>query len=287
MDMKTPFVTVLIPASNAEATIRRAVDSALAQTYSDLEIVVVDDGSRDRTSELVYSYSSEKVRLRCLACHGGVSAAMNEGIAVARGELIAFLDADDEWLPDKLAKQLAVLTKYPETVMVSCGCRFVDAKGNLLREFGIPPPNLVEKEIWPQLLAESIISKPCVVARTATLHAVGPFDSSLAIAEDQDMWIRMALAGPVKFVPEFLTIVHDTANSVTKVYADKMDRYVLPMIKRHLHQQRDRLSNRAVRKILGERYAAVGRNLYQAGSLVRGTALIAQAVCMGHEVREN
>jgi glycosyltransferase involved in cell wall biosynthesis len=287
MDMTAPLVTVLIPAFNAEATIRRAVDSALAQTYGDFEILVVDDGSRDMTSELVAAYGSEKIRLLRLACNGGESTAMNEGIAVARGQLIAFLDADDEWLPDKLAKQVAVLSRNPDAVMVSCGCRFVNAQGNVIREFGMPPPNLDKNEVWQNLLAGSFIAKPCVVARATALRSVGPFDPSLAIAADQDMWIRLAIRGPVEFVAEFLTTVHDTASSLTKVYADKIDRYVLPMIKRHVHQQRDRLPNRAVRNILGERYAAVGRNLYRTGSLVRGTSLITRAAGMGHDVREN
>jgi GT2 family glycosyltransferase len=263
------------------------VDSALAQTYDDFEILVVDDGSRDMTSELVSAYSSEKIRLLSLAFNGGESTAMNEGIAVARGQLIAFLDADDEWLPDKLAKQIAVLSENPDAVMVSCGCRFVDTQGNVLREFGMPPPNLDKNQAWQQLLAGSFIAKPCVVARTTALRSVGSFDTSLLIGADQDMWIRLAMMGPVEFVAEFLTIVHDTASSLTKVYANKIDRYVLPMIKRHIHQQRDKLPSHTVRSILGERYTAVGRILYKKGSLIRGTALITHAVGMGHDVWAN
>ena len=206
------------------------MDSVIAQTYRNYEIVVVDDGSRDATADIVAVHYGDQVRLLCLPCNQGVSTAMNQGIADARGELIAFLDADDEWLPDKLARQIEVLESDPSAVMVSCGCRFLDTRGNIFRHFGMPPPGLDKYEVWRLLLARSFIAKPCVVARLTALRDVGPFDTSLAIAEDQDMWIRLAMMGPVDFVPEFLTTVHDTAGSLTKVLAERADKYVLPMI---------------------------------------------------------
>jgi hypothetical protein len=119
------------------------------------------------------------------------------------------------------------------------------------------------------------------------LRAVGPFDTALAVAADQDMWIRLSMTGEVEFVHEFLTTVHDTAGSLTKVYADKVDRFVLPMIRRHIDEQRHRLTDEQVKEILGARFTSVGRNLYLAGSLVRGTALILRSVSLGHHVREN
>src|SRR5262249_39357728 len=140
--MTAPRVTVLIPAYNASSTIERAVDSVLAQTYSDYEIIVVDDGSRDATADIVASRYGDRVRLLCLTRNQGESAAMNHGIDAAEGELIAFLDADDEWLPDKLSKQVDALNRNPDAVMVSCACRFLDVNGNVFREFGIPPPGI-------------------------------------------------------------------------------------------------------------------------------------------------
>ena len=120
--MTKPFVTVLIPAYNAAETIQRAVDSALAQTYRNYEVVVVDDGSRDTTADIVTTLYGDRVRLLCLTSNQGESAAMNEGIAAAEGELIAFLDADDEWLPDKLARQVEALALNPDAVMAASGC---------------------------------------------------------------------------------------------------------------------------------------------------------------------
>jgi glycosyltransferase involved in cell wall biosynthesis len=287
MAMTSPFVTSLIPAFNAAATIRRAIDSALGQTYQNLEVVVVDDGSRDTTSEIVGSYARDDVRLIRLSSNQGASGAVNEGIAAAKGEFIAFLDADDEWLPTKLAKQIAALQSNPRAVMATCGCRFVDGDGNVFREFGMPPPGIDKSEVWRSLLAATFIAKPCVVARTAALRAVGPFDIDLPVAEDQNMWIRLSMTGEVEFVPEYLTLVHDAPRSLTKVYADKVDKYVLPMIRRHISQQDARLSSEQVKAILGARYTSVGRNLYMTGSLVRGTALILRAMLLGDHVWEN
>ena len=287
MDMTSPLVTALIPAYNAEATIERAVDSVLAQTYRNIEIVVVDDGSRDATAEIVAAYDSPAIRLLRLAHNRGESGAMNEGIAEAKGEFIAFLDADDEWLPTKLDTQIRALQANPAAVMATCACRFYDAQGNMFREWGIPPPDLRKTEVWRALLVATFIAKPCVVARKEALLAVGPFDTALAIAADQDMWIRLSMTGEVEFVREFLTTVHDTAGSLTKVYADKVDKFVLPMILRHIDEQRHRLTDGQVNEILGTRFASVGRNLYLAGSLARGTALILRSVGLGHHVREN
>ncbi len=171
--MGIPIVSVVIPAFNAAATIGRAVDLVLAQTYRNYEIIVIDDGSRDATADIVASHYGDRVRLLCLARNQGESAAMNHGIAAAEGELIAFLDADDEWLPDKLAKQVDALNRSPDAVMVSCACRFLDVRGDVFREFGMPPKGIDKNEVWRLLLAGSFIAKPCVVVRAAAFRKVG------------------------------------------------------------------------------------------------------------------
>src|SRR6266568_3383608 len=137
-----PLVTVIIPAYNAVATVARALDSALAQTYRPIEVIVIDDGSKDATSKIVASYRDERIRLLRLPRNQGESGAMNEGIASARGEYIAFLDADDEWLPTKLARQVPVLRENPKAAMVNCGCNRVDQSGDVTPDWGTPPPGL-------------------------------------------------------------------------------------------------------------------------------------------------
>jgi len=282
-----PFVTVLIPAYNASGTIRRAIDSALAQDYAPMEIVVVDDGSRDTTADVVAEYRLDNLHLHRLPKNLGESGAMNHGIAHAKGELIAFLDADDEWRPTKLHKQVALLQANPRATMATCGCVFIDGAGRLLQEFGMPPEGYGKADIWRSLLMATCIAKPNVVARTAALREVGPFDLSLLVAADQDMWIRLAMLGELEFVPEYLTVSYDTVGSLTKVHAQRMHRYVLPMIRRHMQARAADLSAQEVRTILRERYTTIGRNLYTRGSPWRGAAMLLRAIACGGHVQQN
>jgi glycosyltransferase involved in cell wall biosynthesis len=276
-----PFVTVLIPAYNAEATIERALDSVSAQNYRSFEIVVVDDGSRDRTSEVVAGYGREEIRLLRLARNRGEGGVLNEGIAIAKGEYIAFLDADDEWLPGKLAKQIRLLEANPKATMATCGCLFADACGTIVEEFGMPPAGLAKSEIWRSLLVATSIAKPCVVARAAALARVGPFDTTIPIAADQDMWIRLAMEGEVEFLPEYLTVAHDTPGSLTKTYVKEMEGATFPMLLRHLERCKADLSRQEVRAILCERYKSVGRNLYIHGRALRGYFLLLRSLFLG------
>jgi glycosyltransferase involved in cell wall biosynthesis len=282
-----PLVSVVVPAYNAAATIRRALDSALAQTYAAFEIIVIDDGSRDETAEIVSSYDSPLLRLIRLASNCGESGAMNAGIEAARGEFIAFLDADDEWLPEKLTKQMAAFGANPDAVLVTCGCKIFDMAGNASMDFGVAPTGLAKREVWRGLLAATYIAKPSVVARASALREVGPFDTTLPIAADQDMWIRLAMIGEVEFLHDCLTLVHDTEGSLTKVYATKTDRYVLRMIRGHVARRRGDLAPAEIRRILGTRYTSVGRNLYRVGRLARGASLLLRACALGDRVGEN
>lgn len=282
-----PLVTALIPAFNAEKTIRRALDSVVAQAYQELDIIVVDDASKDATADIVQNYERAKIHLLRNGRNLGECGAMNEGLAAARGSYIAFLDADDEWLPTKLAKQVEALERNPAASFATCGCLFVDPTGRPYRRFGLPPKALDKSKVWRALLARSCIAKPCVVARASALARVGPFDVHLAIAGDQDMWIRLAMAGEVEFIEEFLTIAHDTRDSLTRVFAKHTAEYVLPMILRHLDARRDDLSRAERRTILGERYTFIGRNLYASGSAFRGAAFILRGMANGSRVGEN
>src|SRR5579871_4665518 len=255
-----PLVSVIIPAYNAERTLRRAIDSALAQDYQAIEIIVVDDGSKDATSEVAAAYMQQGIRLLRLPCSRGEGGVLNEGIAIAKGEYIAFLDADDEWLPSKLTKQIAALERNSAAIMATCGCRFVDSSGHLVEEFGMRPLGVANNKVWQSLLAATCIAKPCVVVRAPAFKQTGMFDTAVRIMADQDMWIRLASTGEVEFVDEFLTVAHDTPGSLTKVYRKDEDKYGLRVIRRHLNAQRTRLSDNEIRYVLQERYTFLGRN---------------------------
>ena len=285
--MPYPPVTVLIPAYNAARTIGRALASVWRQNYPDMEVVVVDDGSGDETCAVVEGASSgHRLRLIRLEKNRGVSCALNAGIREARYEYVAFLDADDEWLDDKLIRQLSIIDACPEMTLISCGCEFVDPDGCAVGTFGLEIPAYPPGEFWRALLVRSYIAKPTAVARRARLLEVGGFDEALKVGEDQDMWIRLALVGDVGFVREILVRVHDTSNSLMKRYAYREDEYGLPMIRKILSRLGSRLSKREARQILAERYAAMGRNIYP-GRPSHGAALVMRAVLLGNRPLQN
>jgi glycosyltransferase involved in cell wall biosynthesis len=280
------LVTVVIPAYNAADTIRRALDSVFRQAYRPIEVIVVDDASQDNTADVGRTYGRAEVRLISLAQNRGESS-VNAGIEAARGDFVAFLDADDEWLEGKLEKQLAVLRANPQMSFVTCGGAFVDHQGRRLREFGLNPLPLAPDQMWRALLARTLVAKPCVVARRSAISAAGFFDPSLAVGGDQDMWIRLALVGEVGSVPEILVKAYDTPNSLTKKYAARIAEFVLPMIERHIAAQRARLSDDEVRQVLGERYTAIGRTLYTGGDAAQGLRFLLRAIAKGNRVAEN
>lgn len=282
-----PLVTVVLPAYNAARTIGRALDSALAQTYRTIEVIVVDDCSEDDTARIVAAYLDNRIRLLRLPRNLGAAGALNPAIDIARGEYLAFLDADDEWLPEKLAVQVPALRKNPRATMVNCGRRCVDHCGRVVIDPGTPPSGVVKGDLWRNLLADPHVAKPCIVARTSALHEVGPFDPTLRTGGDQDMWIRLAMAGEVEFVPDILAVTHETPRSVTKTFATRADQYVLPMVRRHIESRRHDLSRDQIRHILAVRYTALGRNLYQNGIIVRGSLLLIKAILLRHRIGEN
>src|SRR5271163_2107777 len=135
-----PLVTAVIPCFNAAATLDRAIASVRAQSYPNLEIIAVDDGSRDDTLALLRQQEPLGVRVITQA-NGGAPVARNTGIAAARGEFLAFLDADDEWHPDKLAQQVKILAAHPAMVLIGCWVEVVGLDGSRSRvNAGREPP---------------------------------------------------------------------------------------------------------------------------------------------------
>jgi glycosyltransferase involved in cell wall biosynthesis len=284
--MSYPPITVLIPAYNAARTIERALASVWRQNYPEMEVIVVDDGSDDDTCAAAQKTGGGDLRLIRLEKNRGVSGAMNIGIQEARYDYIAFLDADDEWLNNKLISQLPIIEARPEMTLISCGCEFVDPEGRAFGTFGLEMPSYPPQEFWRALLVKACVAKPTVVARRATLLEVGGFDEALKVSEDQDMWIRLALRGEVAFVTEVLVRVHDTSDSLMKRYANREDEFGLPMLRRHLSCLSSRLSKREIRQILGERYGTIGRNMYP-GRPSRGAALVIRAMLLGNRPLQN
>jgi glycosyltransferase involved in cell wall biosynthesis len=283
----SPLVSVIIPALNAGATLGRALDSVALQTYPHWEAIVIDDGSSDDTAALVERRGDPRCRLIRRSTRGGPSQARNEGIAAARGEVIALLDADDEWLPEKLARQVAALAQHPDAALVVCDMHAVHEDGSAGTSVFTRQAPSAGPEAWKALLASSFIGTSAVLAPRTLLQELGGFDAGLAVGEDQDLFIRLALRGEVVVLPEGLAIYHYRRASYSAAYARDQARIVLGMVRRHLAAERHRLRWPERRHILAQRYGRLGRNLIAAGARGRGVRLILEAACLGGITVEN
>lgn len=199
-----PLVSILVPAFNAEGTLADTLRSALASSYSNLELVLVDDGSTDGTTAIAQAIAKDDKRVRVFRKpHCGVSAALNFGIAQCRGEFVARLDADDLWHPTKLAKQVKVLIADPAVALACTYVRYIDGRGHVVRDAA---PQTMAGKAQCQCLYNGIVGGgSSAVIRRSTLEAVGGYDEGLSVWEDLLLHLKVAAAGEIAFIPEYLT----------------------------------------------------------------------------------
>lgn len=206
-------VAVVIPCYNAAAYLARALESVFAQTYRDYRVYVIDDGSRDDTRSLLRSYGKRIVSVSQI--HAGQAAARNCGIRMSNSPHIAFLDADDEWLPGKLQRQIEVFQNNPRVGMLYSDCSTSgpgESSTSYFARTGIPVSGRVFERI---LLEGCAIYTPTVMLRRECLDNVGLFDESLAVAEDYNLWLRIAARWDVGVIPDVLAIRHITPGSLS------------------------------------------------------------------------
>ncbi len=196
--MQEATIDVIIPAYNAQDFIVQAIDSVKSQSYTATKMIVVDDGSTDLTPQIVKKmFAGDASIFYVRKDNGGLSSARNRGIAESKAAFIAFLDADDVWLPTKLSEQMEIFhnSKDPKLGLVYCGYRVMDRSGK-----PIPSPSRflinprLRGEIFDDLLSANRISGSgsAVLIRRQCLEVVGGFDESLPTCEDWDMWLRLA-----------------------------------------------------------------------------------------------
>jgi glycosyltransferase involved in cell wall biosynthesis len=191
---------VIIPAYNeASRHLDDSIESVLDQTYTDFELILVDDGSTDHTPDLAAGYG-EAIRYKRQP-NGGLAAARNTGISQARGEYIAFLDADDLYLPHRLASQVPLLDRDP-TLGLVYGQAIVFGDG-VEKEYLLPETEkLVQGSIFESLYFENVIPVLSVLTRKSILLDLGGFDTTTPATEDWELWLRIAARFPVAFVSE-------------------------------------------------------------------------------------
>jgi len=198
---KKPQVSVIIPTFNRGWILKEAIDSVLTQDYKDFELIVVDDGSTDNTSEILASYGND---IRVLFQENkGVSAARNRGVAEASGQFIAFLDSDDLWLPQKLSTQLEFFNQTPDALICQTeevwirNRRRVNPKKRHKKPSGM---------IFEPSLELCLVSPSAVMIRRVLFDRVGEFDVTLPACEDYDLWLRISCRFPVHLIDTPLII---------------------------------------------------------------------------------
>ena len=194
-------VTVVIPTYNRTALVQRAIQSVLRQTARRAcDIVVIDDGSTDDTAQALRRYAGD---IRCLRQpNAGVSAARNTGLRDAANEFVAFLDSDDEWVPDKIERQLAVLRRYPQAVFVATHGARRSVTGEQWSPDLPPVPNGRPVDLAPHLFGGLFLLTSGVMARTKYLPRSSPFCTNLRMCEDYLLWLQLACQGPVIILDE-------------------------------------------------------------------------------------
>jgi len=201
-----PKISVIIPTYNRAMLLRSAINSVLSQTYDDYEIIVIDDGSTDDTAEVVKEFPADKLRY-VFQENNGRSAARNNGIKIARGEYIAFLDSDDLFLPTKLELQAQFLDNNPDYGLVYSFAKTVDESGKLLHQYFYEGD--LSGWIYPDLLSlrNNVITTPTVMVRAQIIAELGGFDETMDICEDLDLWCRIARTYEVMQIRQHLASI--------------------------------------------------------------------------------
>ena len=208
-----PRISVLMPTYNAEKFIVQAMESILNQTRSDFEFVIMDDGSTDGTVGFLEHYANSDDRIRLLLQpHKGVTRALNEGVAAARGVLVARMDADDISHPRRFALQVDFLEQHPEVVAVGCWLEIVDPEGAAISLQRWP---VLHDEIDKLLLqGKAGLPHPAAMIRRQTLLEVGAYREDFQVAQDKDLWLRLAERGRLANVPRVLLKYREHPHSI-------------------------------------------------------------------------
>jgi glycosyltransferase involved in cell wall biosynthesis len=227
----SPKVSVIVPTYNRADRLERSLNSIVSQTYQDFELIVVDDGSTDKTSKLMKSFS--KAQYISMKKNSGVSKARNVGLSVAKGELICFLDSDDLWNEEKIQIQVLWLENnkdsqvcYTDEIWIRNGVR-------------VNPMNRHRKysgDIFRHCLGLCIVSPSSVMIRAKLFDEIGNFDESLPACEDYDLWLRIAAKYAFHFIEEPLIIKYGGhSDQLSRKYWG-MDRFRVAALKKLLDQ---------------------------------------------------
>jgi glycosyltransferase involved in cell wall biosynthesis len=285
-----PLVSVILPSYNHAPFIRAAIQSALDQSYDNIEVIVTDDGSRDGTPDLVRGFSDERVSLEVFPENCGASVAANSAIRRARGELICTLSSDDYFLPGKVEKQVAFLDDNPAIAAVFGLPRLIDERGLTLPQgaglagvdFRAPlHGGLRSRQDWLRrfFLDANCLCQPTAMLRRSVLDKIGGFDPRLASLPDLDLWVRLCMEREIHLMPEEMTAfrIRDGGRNQSAPRPDTIRRSLIEQF--YILKHYRRLSREAI-------LAIFGRDLRQHDANLEGSreVLLAQMALLGRHL---
>jgi len=275
------MVSVIIPTYNRRELVREAMVSVLSQRDTDLELIVVDDGSDDDTASMVAGFGEG---VRCLRTpHRGVSAARNVGILASRGRWIAFLDSDDLWLRGKLREQMEFLARHPEIricqteeIWIRNGCRINP------RKYHRKP----EGYCFERLLERCLVSPSAVVMERSLLDEVGLFDENLPACEDYDLWLRIGCRHPLGLVRKPLVVKRGGHGDQLSAVVSSLDRWRIESLKNLLRSGRlTEVQTQQAMAVLRRKCRVYGRGCFKRGRWEEGDHILGLPARLSESLR--
>src|SRR5262245_15914127 len=211
--MHPPRVTVVIVTHDDEPFVGAAIESVLAQTYRDFELVVVDDASTDRTCEVAASYRDPRIRLLVNPVNVGGGATRNAALATVASEYVAELDGNDVALPDRLARQVAYLDAHPDVAVVGGQAALIDLAGRPIGTFARPMTDLAIK--WRGLFGSPVVHSAVMFRRAIVWNEIGGYEGTYRFGEDFDLWCRVARAHAIRNLPDAVVAYRSDPGSLT------------------------------------------------------------------------
>lgn len=223
-----PRVSIILPTYNRADRLPRAIESVLAQTFTDWELIGVDDHSPDATPEVLAEYASKDPRIRVVRneVNKKLPATLNAGFRLARGEFWTWTSDDNLFRPNAIQRMVETLQTHPEVGLLYCDYSVIDAEDRVVDAFPVRPP---------EDLAHASIVGACFMYPRAVAQAVGEYDESLFLAEDYDYWVRIAKRYPLMPLHEDLYLYRTHGGSLTWTYPERVLKAVNFVIERHLN----------------------------------------------------
>jgi glycosyltransferase involved in cell wall biosynthesis len=255
-----PRVSVVMATYNYGQFITYAIQSVVNQTFTDWELVIVDDGSKDDTSNVVERHLSDQRIRYYFQPNRGQPHAKNAGIGLSRGQLIAFLDADDAWLPTKLAKQVRLFDNDPDLGVVYSRRFVMDAFGKVLTE---ELRDMARGDVLKEAIQRTIPPFSSTLVRREVFENVGMFDESIPVAIDYDLWLRVALKYRFDYVDEPLLLYRTGHANLSKRSVERLEIVLHRILPKFLSDDsvKERVGNKAIRGAYAAVYSALARNV--------------------------